>query len=80
MQQRHPHPQGISKRLTSGAPQDEMFLRQPPGISPDVQEQLREKDAVPSAILPFRIPSQALTASSTVLMGTAPPSVKRNIS
>ncbi|HBE46159.1 MAG TPA: hypothetical protein DHU26_09125 [Spirochaetaceae bacterium] len=53
-----------SERHTSGAPQDDVFPRQPSGISPDVQEQLQEKDTVPSAILPFPALSQALFASS----------------
>ena len=51
------------ERHTSGAPQDDVFLRQPSGISPNVQEQLQEKDTVPSAILPFPALSQALFAS-----------------
>lgn len=51
--------------------------RQPPGISPDVQECRHKTCGIPSAVLPFPHPSQGVFPSACVLMGTAPPSVFR---
>lgn len=45
---------------TSGAPQKVVFLRQPSGVSPNVQDCNRRAGCNPSAILPFHPVSSAL--------------------